>query len=159
MIQKGQLNSAFQMALCAADLNLLMNVCELVNPNQVFEQTLNSVTKKSQCQLQQPVILSLIQQLSQELNSHTDLKLKYLEEAIVNLDLNNPLTREHTPAVMGQLISKLQLYIQSHPNDKMVKNMKMLLMASQSLTNQPKQQISQTIKPINKVNLMQNDHY
>ena len=34
-IQKGQLNSAFQVALCAADLALLTNLCESVNPSQV----------------------------------------------------------------------------------------------------------------------------
>jgi enhancer of mRNA-decapping protein 4 len=138
-LQKGQLNSAFQVALCAADLHLLMNLCELVNPTQVFEQTVNPLTKKAQCQLQQPVILSLIQQLSQDLSSNVELKVKYLEEAICNLDLTNALTREHTPAVIGQLIAKLQLYVQNHPNEKISKSIRMLIMASQSLQTQPKQ--------------------
>lgn len=140
-VQKGQLNSAFQVALCAADLNLLMNLCETVTPAQTFEFTVNNVTKKSQCQLQQPVILSLIQQLSQDLNSNTDLKAKYLEEALVNLDLGFALTREHTPSVMNQLIMKIQQYLQQHPNDKMSKSMRMLLMASQSLMSQSKAQL------------------
>ena len=117
-LQKNQFNSAFQVALCAADLQLLMNLCETVNPNQVFEQTTNNPSKKPQCQLQQPVILSLIQQLSQDLSQNLDLKMKYLEEAVINLDLANPLTKEHTPAVVGQLVPKLQQYIQTHPNDK-----------------------------------------
>ena len=144
LVQKGQYNSAFrhfgisafQTALCAADLQLLMNLCELVNPSLVFEQSINPITKKPQpCQLQQPVILSLIQQLSQDLNSHTELKVRYLEEAIVNLDLANALTREHTPAVVNQLVGKLQVYIQNHPNEK--KSMRIVLMAAQYLTNHP----------------------
>lgn len=146
-LAKGQLNSAFQVALCAADLNLLMTLCELVTPNQVFELTLNNVTKKHQCQLQQPVILSLIQQLSQDLNTNTELKLKYLEEALINLDLANALTREHTPSVMNQLILKLQQYIQSHPSDKLIKQLRMLLMASQSLLAQPKQLKAGSVQP------------
>lgn len=140
-VQKGHINSAFQVALCAADLNLLMNLCETVTPAQTFEFTVNSVTKKSQCQLQQPVILSLIQQLSQDLNSNTDLKVKYLEEALINLDLGFALTREHTPSVMNQLIMKIQQYLQQHPTDKMSKSMRMLLMASQSLMSQSKAQL------------------
>ena len=132
-VSKGQFNSAFQVALCASDLTLLTNLCELITPSQVFEQTTNNASKRPQCQLQQPVILSLIQQLSQDLNSNTELKIKYLEEAVVNLDLLNPLTREHTPSVVHQLIAKIQHFIHMHPHDKNNRQMKMLLMASQSL--------------------------
>jgi enhancer of mRNA-decapping protein 4 len=125
LLQKGQLNSAFQLALCAADLNLLMGVCEAVNPSQLFEQ--------KPCPLQQPVLLSLIQQLSQDLQTHADLKLRYLEEAVLNLDQSNVLTREHMPAVIQVLVQKLQQYMHAHPNDKTMKSVKMLLMASNSL--------------------------
>ena len=37
LLQNGQLNNAFQLALCAADLGLLMHLCESVSPSQVFE--------------------------------------------------------------------------------------------------------------------------
>jgi enhancer of mRNA-decapping protein 4 len=55
-------------ALSASDLNLVMFVCETVNPNQVFDQ--------EPCPLHQPVLLSLIQQLSADLVNHTKLKHK-----------------------------------------------------------------------------------
>jgi enhancer of mRNA-decapping protein 4 len=132
-LKKGSINQAFQVALCAADLNLLENLCELVSPLQAFAPSSSSSSSSSK--LQQPVILSLIQQLSQDLNSNTELKIKYLEEAIVNLDLTQPLTIEHTPIVMNQLVIKLQQYIQMHPNDKTTRQCKMLLMASKSLSN------------------------
>ena len=144
-LKKGSINQAFQVALCAADLNLLENLCELVSPLQAFAPSSSSSSSltndsKSSSKLQQPVILSLIQQLSQDLNSNTELKIKYLEEAIVNLDLTQPLTIEHTPIVMNQLVIKLQQYIQMHPNDKTTRQCKMLLMASKSLsTNTNKQ--------------------
>lgn len=99
LLKKGMLNSAFQQALCAADLNLLENLCDLVSPSQAFDP--NCANPKAK--LQQPVILSLIQQLSSDLNSNTDLKVRYLEEAIVNLDMTVPLTIEHSPQVVSTL--------------------------------------------------------
>jgi len=55
-------------ALSAANLELVMSLCEAVNPSQVFNQT--------PCPLQQPVLLSLIQQLSADLENQTELKHK-----------------------------------------------------------------------------------
>lgn len=123
--QKGHLDSAFKKALCASDLNILVALLENVNPQQLSEQR--------PCPLTQPVLLSLIQQLSQDLNSHTELKLKYLEEALMNLDQTQVITREHIPNVVQTLVQKVSQYIQTHPNDKYIKPMKMLLMAAQSL--------------------------
>lgn len=55
-------------ALTAADLNLVLYVCETVDTQQVFGQ--------HPCPLSQPVLLSLIQQLSSDLGTRTELKLK-----------------------------------------------------------------------------------
>jgi len=71
LLKKGMLNAAFQQALCAADLNLLENLCDMVSPAQAFDPA--NISGKGK--LQQPVILSLIQQLSQDLNSNTELKV------------------------------------------------------------------------------------
>ena len=140
-----------------------MNLCELVNPSQVFENTLNIATKKTQCQLQQPVILSLIQQLSQDLTTNVELKMKYLEEALVNLDMSFGLTREHTPAVIGQLQVKLQQFIQARPNEKLTKTCRMLLMASQSLllntSKQPKQFSNNVNSPQIQKNVIHHDTF
>jgi len=48
------------------DLGVLMYVCEMVSPSDVFSQT--------PCPLDQPVLLSLIQQLSADLRTQTQLK-------------------------------------------------------------------------------------
>lgn len=55
-------------ALTAADLSLVLYVCETVDTHQVFGQ--------HPCPLSQPVLLSLIQQLSSDLGTRTELKLK-----------------------------------------------------------------------------------
>ncbi|NXF12272.1 EDC4 protein, partial [Smithornis capensis] len=67
LLQQGHLNQAFQQALTAADLNLVLYVCETVDTPQVFGQ--------HPCPLSQPVLLSLIQQLSSDLGTRTELKL------------------------------------------------------------------------------------
>ena len=55
-------------ALTASNLEVVLYVCELVNPDQLFSQ--------SPCPLSQPVLLSLIQQLSAELKSSFATKIK-----------------------------------------------------------------------------------
>ncbi|XP_060069080.1 enhancer of mRNA-decapping protein 4-like [Ylistrum balloti] len=125
LLRQGQLNAAFQEALSASNLDLVMFVCETVNPQQVFNQT--------PCPLQQPVLLSLIQQLSADLANSTELKHKYLEEAVMNLDMSNSVTREHLKGVLYGLIQKLKTYIASHPNAKTTRSLRMLQMASESL--------------------------
>lgn len=67
LLREGEVNAAFQQALSASDLNLVIFVCEMVNPTQLFEQ--------DPCPLQQPVLLSLIQQLSADFHSNLPLKL------------------------------------------------------------------------------------
>ena len=125
LLKQGQLNAAFQEALSASNLEMVMFVCENVNPAKVFNQVPSP--------LQQPVLLSLIQQLSADLKSNTELKHKFLEEAVMNLDMNNELTRGHLATVVGGLCQKLLAFVHSEPNHKMTRHMKMLLMAAQSL--------------------------
>ncbi|XP_014259609.1 enhancer of mRNA-decapping protein 4 isoform X3 [Cimex lectularius] len=125
LIKQGDYNTAFQQALSASDLSLVMYVCEKVGPHQVFTQ--------NGCLLQQHILLSLIQQLSADMSHHSETKYKYLEEAIMNLDNCNANTREHMPNVLGVLLKQLQVYIATNPKGKFNRRAKMLTMATQSL--------------------------
>ena len=51
----------------------------------------------------------------------------------MNLDTANPVTKEHMPAVLGQLCQNLTAFIHSNPTDSMTRNMRILQMAAQSL--------------------------
>lgn len=73
LLQRGQLNAAFQQALSASDLGLVVLVCEKTDPLRVFSSA-GAQGQGSRCILQQPVILSLIQQLSADLGHRTELK-------------------------------------------------------------------------------------
>ncbi|XP_031697689.1 enhancer of mRNA-decapping protein 4-like [Anarrhichthys ocellatus] len=68
LLQQGQLNQAFQQALSATDLNLVLYVCETIDSQQVFGQ--------HPCPLSQPVLLSLIQQLASNLTTRSELKIR-----------------------------------------------------------------------------------
>jgi ABC-type hemin transport system substrate-binding protein len=63
-----QYNQAFEVVLSASDLQLVLFLCEHVCPTDLFAI--------QPCPLQIPVLLSLIQQLAANLNTHQELKLK-----------------------------------------------------------------------------------
>ena len=79
LLQRGQLNAAFQQALSASDLGLVVLACENTDPSRVFSNSMGP-GQGSRCVLQQPVLLSLVQQLSANLGHRTELKhrLAYL---------------------------------------------------------------------------------
>uniref|UniRef100_A0A672V6H5 Enhancer of mRNA-decapping protein 4 n=1 Tax=Strigops habroptila TaxID=2489341 RepID=A0A672V6H5_STRHB len=109
LLQQGCLNQAFQQALTVADLKLVLYICETVDTEEVFRQ--------HPCPLSQPVLLSLIQQLSSDLGTRTELKLNYLEEAVMHLDHSDPITRDHMGSVMNQVQQKLFRFLQVEPHN------------------------------------------
>ncbi|XP_015110545.1 enhancer of mRNA-decapping protein 4 [Diachasma alloeum] len=132
LLQRGQLNAAFQQALSASDLGLVVYVCEKTEPARVFPAS-GGPGPNSRCLLQQPVILSLVQQLSADLGHRTELKHKWLEEAILNLDPTDPVTREHMGTVLMTLQTQLASFVTANPNHRTSKSMKMLAMAARAL--------------------------
>lgn len=127
LLQQGQLNQAFQQALSATDLNLVLYVCETIDSQQVFGQ--------SPCPLSQPVLLSLIQQLSSNLTTRSELKISYLEDALMNLDHGDPLTRDHMSSVLAQVRPKLFTFLQQDPHSPLSKRARRLMMMLQGLVN------------------------
>uniref|UniRef100_A0A8C2A278 Enhancer of mRNA-decapping protein 4 n=1 Tax=Cyprinus carpio TaxID=7962 RepID=A0A8C2A278_CYPCA len=120
LLQQGQLNEAFQQALSAADLNLVLYVCETIDSQQVFGQ--------QTCPLHQAVLLSLIQQLSTNLSTRTELKISYLEDAVMNLDHGDPVTRDHMSAVLSQVRQKLLHFLQQDAHSPLCKRARRLMM-------------------------------
>uniref|UniRef100_A0A8C1GIG2 Enhancer of mRNA-decapping protein 4 n=1 Tax=Cyprinus carpio TaxID=7962 RepID=A0A8C1GIG2_CYPCA len=127
LLQQGQLNEAFQQALSAADLNLVLYVCETIDSQQVFGQ--------QPCPLHQAVLLSLIQQLSTNLSTRTELKISYLEDAVMNLDHGDPVTRDHMSAVLSQVRQKLLHFLQQDAQSPLSKRARRLMMMLQGLVS------------------------
>ena len=58
---------------------------------------------------------------------------RYLEEACLNLEVLNPITKEHVPTVLKDLNKHLTLFINNNPSHKFYKDVRMLHLATQSL--------------------------
>ncbi|CAF1117553.1 unnamed protein product, partial [Didymodactylos carnosus] len=132
LVRHAQLNQAFEFALSAGDLNLVMFLCENVRPSQLF--SLHPLP------LETPVLLSLIQQLAADLGHHQELKYNYLQEALICLDLSHPSVREFLHTVLIDLNTRLYAYIQTNSTTPMAKKFQLLLMASQGLVQRIAQQ-------------------
>lgn len=61
---------------------------------------------------------------------------RWLEEAILNLDPSDPVTREHMGTVLMTLQNQLAAFVASNPNHRSTRRMKMLAMATRALLNQ-----------------------
>ena len=69
MIQNKELNKAFEVALTATDLHLVLFVCKQVDADELFDVDPPCLT--------QPVLLSLIQHLSCNMSTDLDIKMRY----------------------------------------------------------------------------------
>lgn len=144
-------NSAFELALSTSDLQLVTYLCQQVDPDVVFY--------KSPSLLSQPVLLSLIQQLSVNLEENLELKLKYvmqspiktqshyfflvlcryLDQSLLALDVDSDITKNHMLPVIKQLSQQIASLLQkiqagtSVPNPAIVVAVKRLLMVSKQM--------------------------
>uniref|UniRef100_A0A182JUE4 Uncharacterized protein n=1 Tax=Anopheles christyi TaxID=43041 RepID=A0A182JUE4_9DIPT len=120
-LNAGQINKAFHKALLSNELSLVEFLLERADHKQVFNP----------CPLEQTVLLSLIQQISADMAHHNELKHKYLSDAIVNLDFQDPITKEHSPKVIMELISNCQKFMTANPQNPLCTSLKMLVIAAQ----------------------------
>ncbi|KAJ8729729.1 hypothetical protein PYW08_001310 [Mythimna loreyi] len=123
-LAEGDVNGSFERALTAGDLSLVMVACRAVDPGQVFA---------APCSLQQHVLLSLIQQLATDMLHETPLKCRYLEEAMINLDVTNQDTREHLPLVVEEVRKHLSKFLRAYPNHVAGRRIMLIVMAANSL--------------------------
>nr|XP_034833095.1 enhancer of mRNA-decapping protein 4-like [Maniola hyperantus] len=124
LMMSGDVNGAFQLALSGSDLTLVVAACRAAEPGRVFGPP---------CRLKQHVLLSLVQQLAADMAKDTHLKHRYLEEAVMNLDTSNPVTREHLPGVIRELQKQIMGFLSSSPGHALSRQFRMLLMATEAL--------------------------
>lgn len=121
LLHQGQINKAFHQALLANDLQLVEYALEHADYNLVFNP----------CPLEQTVLLSLIQQISADMANHSDLKQKYLSDAIINLNMRDAITKEHAPKVLKELMANCQNYVAANAQSPLSTGVRMLIMAIQ----------------------------
>ena len=57
----------------------------------------------------------------------------YLQEAVCAVDLNDPVTKEHAPTVMSQLVRQLQTQVSAYGSGALSSQIRLLLLAAQRL--------------------------
>ncbi|KAG5876298.1 hypothetical protein JTB14_028939 [Gonioctena quinquepunctata] len=123
-LTRGNFDEAFQLALSAENLGYVIYVCERVDLQTLFGE---------ECILQQSCILALIQQLSMELNKNTELKMSFIRAAFLSLSPDCSTTKHFIPKVLKELLKQLNIFIQSNPPLKHMKEAKLLKMAVDSM--------------------------
>ncbi|CAD6190838.1 unnamed protein product [Caenorhabditis auriculariae] len=101
---------AFETALNKGDPTLLEFVCSHVNPDALFAQP--------NC-MSQPVLVSLLQQLTITLSHERDLKYRYIEHILGAIQPTDADTSSVVPNVLSQLLASLK-EIASRTTDSMV---------------------------------------
>jgi len=91
-------------ALQAKDITLVNYACSRVEPSRLFSET---------CLLEQKVIVSLLNQLAMDLTTHTDLKLRYMQEAIPSVDVK--VSGDIGMKAFREVYDKLNAFLQSNP--------------------------------------------
>ncbi|KAH8378342.1 hypothetical protein KR093_010780, partial [Drosophila rubida] len=119
LLQAGQINKAFHQALLANDLNLVEFTLCHTDRMQVFAP--------EGCRLEQKVLLSLIQQISADMSNHNELKQSYLNEALLAINMSDPITREHAPKVLSELHRNCRMFIKNYPKSPQCSNVRLLI--------------------------------
>jgi hypothetical protein len=58
-----------------------------------------------------------------------------LNDAIINLNMNDQVTRDYAPKILRDLCSTFQSYIAGNPGNQLNSSMKMIMLAAQSIAN------------------------
>ncbi|KAJ3299968.1 enhancer of mRNA decapping 4 [Borealophlyctis nickersoniae] len=134
LIDSREYESAFIKALEHGDLSLVMDpnhkqhVCCKVNPKTVF--------RPDKTLISQPVILSMMHQISLDFTKNPGVKLGWLQDCIMNLNKSDPLIAQHATQVVQSIAHRLdelsrKLATEDPANARMAR---MLVMMAQGLT-------------------------
>jgi len=100
LVSLGSYNDAFLLVLQELDLELVVATCQALDPAVVLDQAAVA--------LSQPVLLSLIQQLSADLSTEAPLKLKWMCKAGMCLNSEDPFIKDHVQRVLENTVQNME---------------------------------------------------
>ena len=123
LVEEEKYVAAFEKALTMANLSVLVYLCKQVEPKVVF--------RGENEELPQKTILSLIQQLSVELEHETGTKVAYLHDSVAMLNREEEITRDQMSFVLqfltGELYQTIDDKQRTDPQCDQLESLKMLL--------------------------------
>ncbi|KAE9413972.1 hypothetical protein Angca_008586 [Angiostrongylus cantonensis] len=117
MIRNNQVHLAFETALNQGDQAALEFVCNNVDPDELFRHP---------GALSQPVLISLLQQLSLRLDSDTDLKFRYMEHIVDVLQPHDDDIGMMVPKVVEGLMQSLTEFYNTTANPSLKRQARVL---------------------------------
>ncbi|KAL0481060.1 hypothetical protein AKO1_012837 [Acrasis kona] len=125
LIRSSAFENAFMIALSSQDLDLVLFTCEATNADTCLVQ------------LSQPVLLSLLQQLSYELSGEKlNLKLDWIEKVLLSLDPSHYSINTHSHDILSSVLASLQKLFAKADQSKKSK-VKMLIYVVHSQLSAP----------------------
>ena len=129
-VARGEFEAAFTKALESSNLEILIHLISNISPSDVFVMGGHPV-------LSQPVLLSLIQQLSVSLAENTELKFTWIQESLASIDARHALIAEYSKQVLSTLVMKLDEWAQQvsreNPANPSLLTAKLLMRLANSL--------------------------
>ncbi|KAG0203075.1 G-type lectin S-receptor-like serine/threonine-protein kinase SRK [Mortierella sp. GBA30] len=106
LIAYGDFEAAFTQALSTNESNAVVYICSKVSPRAVFQQTHANPSGT----LSQPVLLALTHHLaSQDLTQNLGVRLTWLQELLMRLDIKDGVLREHMNKILPVVQKRLEI--------------------------------------------------
>lgn len=96
LIQKGNYSDALSKIIREDRQDLLMELLKSTEPNSLFS-TIN-----------QALVLALILKLSENIDEEIDVRIQWLDIAVLNLSIDDPKISNHVPQILGKVLGFLQ---------------------------------------------------
>jgi hypothetical protein len=115
MLEAKQVDEALMKALGARNVKLVIWVCEKVDPGEIEDP------------LSPTVMLCLLQQLGQNLEIETTLKLKWFKTIALSLNKGADEISAHAPKVISDLLQRIRDFLANHKGHSARQDLEMLL--------------------------------
>jgi hypothetical protein len=120
LLDDGQVEEAFQFALSQSDVQLVANLCKKQEA---------SILNARPAVLSQPSLCSLVQQLGFDLEVEQELKMSWLQSALLVLDSKDAVTAKMLPHILSDLATSLAESFRLHaaPTDPAHNSFKLMM--------------------------------
>jgi len=120
LISGGHYHQALNKSLCASNLELVIQTCTTIDVDDMFRE-----------QPGQPILLSLLSQLQDNLTTDMEVKVAYISESLQSLDEEAEVTRTHGIALLSSLQINIERAMEESPGSR--SRLKQLLWSTKTL--------------------------
>ncbi|OAF70096.1 hypothetical protein A3Q56_02156 [Intoshia linei] len=111
-VDSGDLPQAFELALMSNSLDLLTRLCNRVSVDDLFNENGTII-------LEQRIIISLIQQLTFNLNDDLTMKKSYLKNCLISIDCDDKVVKDCIQPVIEKCLTRISLNTKTKPDSEL----------------------------------------